>query len=88
MNAQNNSSTEDPTSYLQESDQKPQCVKTKISLKAELYREINKQLFEMSAQLGFKISLSNFLQKTIADHWKDQVEYYQKLEKGLKRTRQ
>lgn len=87
MNAQSKSPDETAQSSQHETQNKSTQITTKIALSTELYDEINQHLFKLSTQIGFKVTLASFLQKTIADNWKNQLEYYHKLEKGLKRTR-
>jgi hypothetical protein len=87
MNTSDHVSETHLTQTSKNPDKTPEWTKVKLPIRTELYQEITKEVSNLSTQLGFKVTLPNFLLKTIADHWKKQLEYYKRLESSLKRIR-
>jgi hypothetical protein len=87
MNNQDNTPNLNQPEPKKDPQSSPEWIKVKLPVRAELYHEINEEVSKLSTQLGFKVTLTNFLHKTISDNWKYQIEYYRKIEPNLKRIK-
>ena len=62
----------------------PSKIKVSFILERPLYNEINATLSELSAELGFEVTMPKFLKKTVVAGWKTQAERFRKLNTTLK----
>jgi hypothetical protein len=52
--------------------------KPAIPLEDEVYCRIASKLKELSLQVGYEVSMSKFLRRTIVESWEQQIERYYK----------